>query len=62
LLPHLQELDIGKYFIAKPYGEELPLAVQGAIIATVAQFDLGISTFLFLQLPLVGRTIFALSS
>jgi glutaryl-CoA dehydrogenase len=36
--------------------------VQGAIIASLAQFDLGISTFLFLQLPLAGRTIFKLGS
>lgn len=36
--------------------------MQGAIIATVAQFDLGLSTFLFLQLPLAGRTLYKLGS
>ncbi len=28
----------------------------------MAQFDLGVSTFLFLQLPLAGRTLFKLGS
>jgi alkylation response protein AidB-like acyl-CoA dehydrogenase len=28
----------------------------------VAQFDLGLSTFLFLQLPLSGRTVYKLGS
>ena len=62
LIPHLQELDIGKYFMAKPYGEELPMIMQGAIIATLAQFDLGFSTFIFLQVPLTGRTLYKLGS
>ena len=62
LIPHLQDLEIGKYFIPKPYGEELPLLVQGMLIATIAQYDLSLSTFLFLQLPLVGRTIYKLGS
>lgn len=62
LIPHLQALEIGKYFVPKPYGEELPLIVQGAIIATLAQFDLGFSTFIFLQLPLTGRTLYKLGS
>lgn len=36
--------------------------VQGLIVASIAQFDLGVSTFLFLQLPLAGRTVFTLGS
>ena len=35
---------------------------QGLILATLAQYDIGIATFLFLQLPLCGRTVYQLGS
>ena len=35
---------------------------QGLILATLAQYDIGIATFLFLQLPLCGRTVHLLGS
>jgi len=40
----------------------MPLIVQGLIIATLAAHDLGISTFLFLQLPLSAKSISQLGS
>jgi len=53
---------IGSYFIPEPYGKEAPLLTQGLILATIGQYDLGIATFLFLQLPLAGRTVWQLGS
>ena len=62
LLPKLKKLDIGGYFVPAPYGKELPLLIQGLLVATIASHDVGISTFLFLQLPLSARTISLLGS
>lgn len=62
LLPLIAELNITQYFVPAPYGKELPLMVQGLLVATIAAHDLCISTFLFLQLPLSARTISLLGS
>jgi len=62
LLPKLRKIDIGGYFVPAPYGKELPLLIQGLLVATIASHDVGISTFLFLQLPLSARTISLLGS
>ena len=62
LLSKLDELDIAGYFVPAPYGKELPLLVQGLLISIVAVHDLGVSSFLFLQLSLSARTISLLGS
>jgi alkylation response protein AidB-like acyl-CoA dehydrogenase len=62
LLLKINELGITGFFVPEPYGKERSLLLQGLIIATVASHDLGMSTSLFLQLPLSARTLSLLGS
>jgi hypothetical protein len=57
LIPELQKLNLGRYFIPAPEGTPLPLSVQGLIIATLAAHDVSISTFFFLQLSLAAKNV-----
>jgi len=57
LLPKLRKIDIGGYFVPAPYGKELPLLIQGLLVATIASHDVGLSIFLFLQHRHVAKMI-----
>jgi acyl-CoA oxidase len=62
LVKKLKALNIFKYFLPKPYGEEVSNVCKGVLIAELARIDLGFGTFVLLCWGLVMITLLKLGS
>jgi len=58
----LRALDIAKYHVKKPYGQEASITLQGLILAELARIEPGVATFWTVQMCLVVYTLQELAS
>jgi hypothetical protein len=62
LIPKLRALDIAKYHVNKPYGQQGSIALQGLILAELARIEPGVASFWTVQMCLVVYTLQELGS